>query len=71
MKILLPMIVAAVAACTPEWTTDQCARERLFKQCIDASEGRPGDFSETVNECDITALYQARRSVENVSPECR
>lgn len=64
-------LVIVLAACQPEWATDQCLRERLFKECIQAADGKPGDFAETVNECDITAVYQARRSTENVSPECR
>lgn len=60
---------------------DQCARERMFKDCLQAVPKGPDTIVDTgnswhkvVEECSSTAYYQAIRqgpSAAMTKPECR
>lgn len=54
---------------------DQCMRREIFFECLRAVPPGPSstqynDWSEVVDECDSAALYQSKRPLSQIEPQC-
>lgn len=70
---LLMLVLGLVLSCgepSVQSVVDQCARERVFKDCLSQADGKVGAYEEIVAECDVSSLLMAKRRSGTVREAC-